>query len=56
MIDPQFTNRIRVPGSLQIAAELGKIKRRAYARLGTGIDPRSVKVMMSKLDEERRRR
>ena len=39
-------------GPLEIEAELNRVRQRAKARLGKGIDRRSVEVMLSKLDDQ----
>ncbi len=46
-IDP-----VKRGGPLQIEAELGRVRQRAKARLGTGIDRRSVEAMLSKLEKQ----
>ncbi len=56
MESQQLANYLGGACSVDLINELNRIRQRANARLGRGIDPRSVKKMVSKLDEEKNRR
>ena len=56
MSEREWMGRQRLAGiaSLPVAKELERVRQRAGARLGAGIDLRSVQIMVDKLDKDKK--